>query len=74
MLEETEGIAADLTWTGLHEPYLEEPIVRFDGEDVPTLSALAAQMKGRTPGEKVTLTVWRAGQTRKVAATLGSSD
>ena len=34
-----------------------DTIVRFDGTDTPTLTALAAAMKGRTAGETVTLTV-----------------
>lgn len=39
-----------------------DTIVAFDGVDTPTLSALAQQMKGRTAGEKVTVTVAHIGK------------
>lgn len=39
-----------------------DTIVRFDGADVPTLTELAAEMKGRTVGEEVVLTVVPHGE------------
>jgi S1-C subfamily serine protease len=35
---------------------------------------MLAALERRQPGEAVTLTVWRSGQTRKQPATLGSGD
>ena len=49
-------------------------ITAVDGQAVSDLDDMLALLETRQIGEKVTLTVWRAGQTRKVAATLGSSD
>ena len=39
-----------------------DTIVALDGVDTPTLSALAEQMKGRTAGQKVTITVAHGGK------------
>jgi S1-C subfamily serine protease len=49
-------------------------ITAVDGQAVADLDDMLSLLETRQVGEKVTLTVWRAGQTRKVAATLGSSD
>jgi S1-C subfamily serine protease len=49
-------------------------ITAADGQAVADLDDMLSLLETRQVGEKVTLTVWRAGQTRKVAATLGSSD
>jgi len=49
-------------------------ITAVDGQAVADLDDMLSLIEARQIGEKVTLTVWRAGQTRKVAATLGSSD
>jgi S1-C subfamily serine protease len=49
-------------------------ITAVDGQPVADLDDMLSLLETRQVGEKVTLTVWRAGQTRKVAATLGSSD
>lgn len=49
-------------------------ITAVDGQAVGDLDDMLSLLETRQIGEKVTLTVWRAGQTRKVAATLGSSD
>lgn len=49
-------------------------ITAVDGQAVADLDDMLSLIETRQIGEKVTLTVWRAGQTRKVAATLGSSD
>ena len=45
-----------------------------DGQAVADLDDMLSLLEARQIGEKVVLTVWRIGQTRKVAATLGSSD
>jgi S1-C subfamily serine protease len=49
-------------------------ITAVDGQAVADLDDMLALIEQRQIGEKVTLTVWRAGQSRKVGATLGSSD
>ncbi len=49
-------------------------ITAVDGQAVADLDDMLSLLETRQIGEKVTLTVWRNGQTRKVAATLGSSD
>lgn len=49
-------------------------ITAVDSQAVADLDDMLSLLETRQIGEKVTLTVWRAGQTRKVAATLGSSD
>ncbi|WP_414708836.1 S1C family serine protease [Roseateles sp.] len=49
-------------------------ITAVDGQAVADLDDMLSILELRQVGEKVTLTVWRAGQTRKVVATLGSSD
>jgi len=49
-------------------------ITALDGQPVADLDDMLSLLETRQIGEKVTLTVWRAGQTRKVSATLGSSD
>lgn len=49
-------------------------ITAVDGQAVADLDDMLSLLETRQIGDKVTLTVWRAGQTRKVAATLGSSD
>ncbi|MDP1007152.1 PDZ domain-containing protein, partial [Klebsiella pneumoniae] len=49
-------------------------ITAVDGQAVAVLDDMLSLLETRQIGDKVTLTVWRAGQTRKVVATLGSSD
>ena len=49
-------------------------ITAVDGQAVADLDDMLSLLEARQIGEKVVLTVWRSGQTRKVAATLGSSD
>jgi S1-C subfamily serine protease len=49
-------------------------ITAINDEAVDDLDDLLAQMERKQPGEKVTLTVWRDGRTRKLAVTLGSSE
>ncbi|MFK4707746.1 S1-C subfamily serine protease [Roseateles asaccharophilus] len=49
-------------------------ITAVDGQAVADLDDMLSLLETRQIGEKVTLTVWRAGQTRKVVAVLGSSD
>ncbi len=49
-------------------------ITAVNDEAVDSMDDMLATLERRQPGEKVTLTVWRAGQARKVAATLGSAD
>ncbi len=49
-------------------------ITAVDGQAVADLDDMLSLLETRQIGEKVTLTVWRSGQTRKVVATLGSSD
>ena len=49
-------------------------ITAVDGQAVADLDDMLSLLETRQIGDKVTLSVWRAGQTRKVTATLGSSD
>jgi S1-C subfamily serine protease len=49
-------------------------ITAIDNEPVATLDDLLEQLERRSPGESVTLTLWRSGQTRKQSVTLGSSE
>ncbi|HEY0953270.1 MAG TPA: trypsin-like peptidase domain-containing protein [Roseateles sp.] len=49
-------------------------ITAVDGKAVADLDDMLSLLETRQIGERVTLAVWRAGQTRKVVATLGSSD
>ncbi|HEY1132646.1 MAG TPA: trypsin-like peptidase domain-containing protein [Roseateles sp.] len=49
-------------------------ITAVDGQAVADLDDMLSLIETRQIGEKVTLAVWRAGQTRKVVVTLGSSD
>ncbi|PZP31345.1 MAG: 2-alkenal reductase [Roseateles depolymerans] len=49
-------------------------ITAVDGQPVADLDDMLSLIEQRQIGERVTLSVWRAGQTRKVVATLGSSD
>jgi S1-C subfamily serine protease len=49
-------------------------ITAIDNEPVATLDDLLEQLERRAPGESVTLTLWRSGQTRKQSVTLGSSE
>ena len=49
-------------------------ITTVDGQAVNDLDDLLALIEQRQIGDKVALNVWRAGQTRKVSVTLGSSD
>ncbi|MFO1340528.1 MAG: trypsin-like peptidase domain-containing protein [Burkholderiaceae bacterium] len=48
-------------------------ITAVNGEAVASLDDLLNALERSQPGDKVSLTVWRAGQTRKVTATLGES-
>ena len=46
----------------------------MDGQAVADLDDMLSLIETRQIGDKVTLSVWREGKTRKLAATLGSSD
>ncbi|MBL8344969.1 MAG: trypsin-like peptidase domain-containing protein [Rubrivivax sp.] len=49
-------------------------ITAVDGEAVGDLDGMLTLLEQRQPGDTVTLTLWRAGQTRRQAVQLGSSD
>ncbi|MDP1900503.1 MAG: trypsin-like peptidase domain-containing protein [Rubrivivax sp.] len=49
-------------------------ITAINDEPVADLDDMLGQLERRTPGETVTLTLWRAGKTRKQGAVLGTSD
>ncbi|WP_425260155.1 S1C family serine protease [Rubrivivax sp. RP6-9] len=49
-------------------------ITAVNDEPVTDLDDMLANLERRQPGDRVTLTVWRDGRQRKVAATLGSSE
>jgi len=49
-------------------------ITAVNNEPVADLDDMLTQFETRQPGETVTLTVWRAGQTRKASVVLGGSD
>jgi putative serine protease PepD len=50
-----------------------DAIIAVDGESVDGSLALVAQVRERTAGEKITLTVTRDGQSRQVGVTLANS-
>ena len=49
-------------------------ITAINDEPVADLDDMLTHFERRQPGEAVTVSVWRAGQTRKVSLVLGSSD
>ncbi len=49
-------------------------ITQIDGESVNDIDGMLALLERKQPGDTVTLTLWRAGQTRRQAVVLGSSD
>ena len=49
-------------------------ITAIDNEAVTDLDGMLAQLERRSPGDTVTLTVWRAGQTRKQAVVLAAGE
>ncbi len=49
-------------------------ITAVNDEPVADLDGMLSQLERRLPGETVTLTVWRGGQTRKQNAVLGAAD
>jgi S1-C subfamily serine protease len=49
-------------------------ITAIDNEPVADLDGMLAQLERRSPGDSVTLTVWRAGQTRKQALVLAAGE
>jgi len=49
-------------------------ITAIDGDAVGDIDDMLTLLERRSPGDTVTLTLWRAGQTRKQAVVLGSSD
>jgi S1-C subfamily serine protease len=49
-------------------------ITAIDDEPVGDLDEMLAQLERRAPGESVTLTLWRSGQTRKQAVTLAAGE
>jgi len=49
-------------------------ITAIDGDAVGDIDDMLTLLERRAPGDTVTLTLWRAGQTRKQAVVLGSSD
>jgi len=49
-------------------------ITQIDGESVNDIDGMLTLLERKQPGVTVTLTLWRAGQTRKQAVVLGSSD
>jgi S1-C subfamily serine protease len=49
-------------------------ITAINDEPVADLDGMLAQLERRAPGDSVTLTVWRGGQTRKQAVTLAAGE
>ncbi|MCL4738662.1 MAG: trypsin-like peptidase domain-containing protein [Burkholderiaceae bacterium] len=49
-------------------------VTAIDGEPVKTLDDILTLLEQRQPGDKVTLTLWRAGRARQEQVTLGSSE
>ena len=49
-------------------------ITAIDNEPVTDLDGMLAQLERRSPGDSVTLTVWRAGQTRRQAVVLAAGE
>jgi putative serine protease PepD len=49
-------------------------VTAVDGEPVAAMTELAAQIRRRSPGDAMTLTVVRAGEEREVEATLGAAE
>jgi S1-C subfamily serine protease len=49
-------------------------ITAINDEPVGDLDEMLSQLERRAPGESVTLTLWRAGQTRKVAVSLAAGE
>jgi S1-C subfamily serine protease len=49
-------------------------ITAINDEPVADLDDMLAQLERRAPGESVTLTLWRSGQTRKQAVTLAAGE
>ena len=47
-------------------------ITAVDGQPVASSDDLIAALSGKQPGDKVTLTVSRSGETRSVEVTLGT--
>jgi S1-C subfamily serine protease len=48
-------------------------ITAIDGKPVETRDALSRAIEQKKPGDKIELTVWRGGRSRKVTVTLGSA-
>jgi S1-C subfamily serine protease len=46
----------------------------IDGDEIGDFDDMLAQLERRQLGEKVTLSLWRAGQTRKQTVTLAASE
>ena len=49
-------------------------VTAINDEPVTDLDDMLALLERRQPGESVMLSVWRAGQTRRQAVTLGQGD
>jgi S1-C subfamily serine protease len=48
-------------------------ITEIDGKPIETRDALTRAVEQKKPGDKLTLTAWRGGRSRKVVVTLGSA-
>jgi S1-C subfamily serine protease len=48
-------------------------ITAVDDQPVANIDDLLTQLEGRQPGDSVTLTLWRAGKTRKQAVALAAA-
>ena len=49
-------------------------ITAINDEPIGDLDAMLSTLERHAPGDTITLSVWRAGQTRKQSVLLGSSD
>jgi S1-C subfamily serine protease len=49
-------------------------IIAINDEAVADMDELLSQLERRQPGDSVTLSVWRSGQTRKLAVVLGTTE
>jgi S1-C subfamily serine protease len=56
------------------EVLMGDVITAINDEPVADLDSMLAQLERRQAGDKVTLTLWRAGQTRKQTVELVASD